>query len=112
VAGGAPNTCRRASGIVPPTIDRIEPLPDRQAATRTIDTSSLACPLPVLKARKALIAMAPGERLALIATDPLAALDIPHFCKEAGHRLIESRKQGDALYFLIERGDDRANGDP
>ena len=72
-------------------------MPDRQAPTRAIDTSGLACPLPVLKARKALIAMAPGERLALIATDPLSAIDIPHFCNEAGHRLIASEKRGDAL---------------
>ena len=71
---------------------------------RTIDTSGLACPLPVLKARKALLAMAPGERLALTATDPLAAIDIPHFCEEAGHRLIASSARDGVLSFVIERG--------
>ncbi len=87
---------------------RHPPLPDGRPLTRTIDTSGLACPLPVLKARKALNAMAPGERLALTATDPLAAIDIPHFCDEAGHSLIESGERDGVLSFVIERGEDRA----
>jgi tRNA 2-thiouridine synthesizing protein A len=77
-----------------------------------IDTSGLACPLPVLKARKALIAMAPGERLAVRATDPLAVIDIPQFCNEAGHRLLASHKRDGALIFLIECGTDPAAGEP
>ncbi len=80
--------------------------------TRTIDTSGLACPLPVLKARKALTAMAPGERLALIATDPLAAVDIPHFCAEAGHRLIANGGQDGVLSFVIERGEGPGDAAP
>ncbi len=87
-------------------------MPDSQPAARTLDTSGLACPLPVLKARKALIAMAPGERLALTATDPLAAIDVPHFCREAGHRLIASDRRNDVLSFVIERGDGRPDGEP
>jgi tRNA 2-thiouridine synthesizing protein A len=79
-------------------------LPDREPRARTIDTTGLACPLPVLKARKVLLAMAPGERLALVASDPLAAVDIPHFCREAGHRLVDSEGRGGLLYFTIERG--------
>ncbi len=85
-------------------------MPD--SPTRTIDTSGLACPLPVLKARKALNAMAPGERLALTATDPLAAIDIPHFCDEAGHRLIANDARNGVLSFLIERGDGVAGAGP
>ena len=87
-------------------------MPDVRNTTRTIDTSGLACPLPVLKARKALNAMAPGETLALTATDPLAAIDIPHFCEEAGHRLIASGKRNGTLHFVIERGIARGNGAP
>lgn len=81
-----------------------------ETATRTIDTSGLACPLPVLKARKALLAMAPGERLALTATDPMAAIDIPHFCREAGHRLLDSSEGAGVLSFTIERGTQMADG--
>ena len=56
--------------------------------------------------------MAPGERLALTATDPLAAIDIPHFCTEAGHRLIASEQRDGAWHFTIERGDSPRNGGP
>jgi tRNA 2-thiouridine synthesizing protein A len=73
-------------------------------ATRTLDATGLKCPLPALKARKALLAMAEGERLIVIATDPMAPIDIPHFCAEAGHRLIAATQQDGSYSFLIERG--------
>lgn len=75
-----------------------------EPADRTLDTSGWRCPLPALKARKALLAMAAGARLRLVATDPMAAIDIPHFCKEAGHKLIAATRDGNRLLFLIERG--------
>ncbi len=87
-------------------------MPRSRPANRTIDTSGLACPLPVLKARKALNAMAPGERLALTATDPLAAIDIPHFCDEAGHRMLACDERDGVLSFLIERCDRAGGGEP
>lgn len=71
---------------------------------RHLDVRGLACPLPVLKARKALLGMPAGARLLVEADDPLAAIDLPHFCTEAGHRLLASEREGDALRFLIERG--------
>jgi tRNA 2-thiouridine synthesizing protein A len=71
---------------------------------RRLDLRGLACPLPVLKARKALLGLAPGKRLLVEASDPLAAIDIPHFCREAGHTLVATEKRGDAWVFLIERG--------
>lgn len=69
-----------------------------------LDARGLRCPLPVLKARKALGALAAGERLLVEATDPMAAIDFPHFCSESGHRLIASDKNGARLRFLIEKG--------
>jgi tRNA 2-thiouridine synthesizing protein A len=71
---------------------------------RRIDVRGLACPLPVLKARKALLGMPAGARLLVEADDPLAAVDLPHFCAEAGHVLIASERTGDAWRFLIARG--------
>lgn len=68
------------------------------------DLRGLNCPLPVLKARKRLGAMAPGGRLWLETTDPLAVLDIPAFCTEAGHRLVESNAVEGGHRFLVERG--------
>jgi tRNA 2-thiouridine synthesizing protein A len=69
-----------------------------------VDARGLACPLPVLKARKALLGMKPHQRLLLQATDRMAAIDVPHFCAEAGHRLVAGETSGKTLWFLIERG--------
>lgn len=65
-----------------------------------IDASGLLCPLPVLKARKRLRAMAPGQILRLTATDPAAVIDVPHFCTQAGHALLEAAPP----LFVIRRG--------
>jgi len=69
-----------------------------------LDARGLLCPLPVLKARKRLKALAPGARLRMLADDPAAVVDVPHFCAEQGHRLIEQGRVEGALSFLIEKG--------
>ncbi|GAB4301932.1 MAG: sulfurtransferase TusA [Methylophaga sp.] len=69
-----------------------------------IDSSGLNCPLPVLKARKALADMAAGQRLHLIATDRGANKDIPAFCKMTGNPLLESTEVDGKLHFTIEKG--------
>jgi tRNA 2-thiouridine synthesizing protein A len=56
-----------------------------------VDCEGLLCPLPVLRARKRLLAMAPGAVLRVRATDPMAAIDLPHFCTEAGPSLLRAR---------------------
>ena len=68
-----------------------------------LDARGLACPLPVLKARKRLRGLVPGHRLLVEATDPMAAIDIPHMCKEDGHRLLASESADNMYRFLIER---------
>ncbi len=69
-----------------------------------IDVRGLKCPLPVLKAERRMRAFAPGTRFVVLSTDPLAAIDVPHFCGENGHRLVASERDGDALRFEIEKG--------
>ncbi|MYM55988.1 sulfurtransferase TusA family protein [Thalassovita mangrovi] len=69
-----------------------------------IDAAGLLCPLPVLRARKRLNQMAPGAVLRLLATDPAAVVDVPHFCAEAGHEFIGMEQQGDVSCYLIRRG--------
>lgn len=69
-----------------------------------IDATGLLCPLPVLKARKRLKGMAPGAILRLIATDPAAVIDVPHFCAEAGHELLSGTEDGAAQIYMIRRG--------
>lgn len=68
-----------------------------------LDATGLLCPLPVLKARKRLQALSAGERLRMRADDPAAVIDVPHFCAQAGHRLVESTQDGDVQIYLIEK---------
>ena len=68
-----------------------------------LDVSGLLCPLPVLKARKRLETMAHGGILKVIATDPMAAIDMPHFCTEQGHVLLDQETRGAAFIFRIKR---------
>ncbi|MEK0083870.1 sulfurtransferase TusA family protein [Benzoatithermus flavus] len=68
-----------------------------------LDTRGLSCPLPVLKARKRLMAMAPGERLRVLATDPKAPGDFRLYCQETGHKLIEERQEGQDFVLVLER---------
>jgi len=69
----------------------------------TLDARGLRCPLPVLRARKLLLALKDGQRLLVEATDPMAAIDFPHFCSESGHRLVSTKRDGATLCFLIEK---------
>lgn len=68
-----------------------------------IDALGLLCPLPVLKARKALAGLAPGAVLRLRATDPASWIDVPHFCAEAGHELLSAEDDGRVKTYLIRR---------
>lgn len=68
-----------------------------------VDATGLICPLPVLRARKRLAGMAPGAVLRLVTTDPAAAVDVPHFCAEAGHTLLSQAGAGQATVWLIRR---------
>lgn len=60
-------------------------MPDPQ----TIDARGLRCPMPTLKLAKALQSAAPGVEVTLLADDPMARVDVPHFCGEAGVQLLE-----------------------
>ena len=72
--------------------------------TRRLDASGLSCPLPVLKARKILIGMRPGETLEVVTTDPMSVVDMPVFCAQAGHAIVREEKQDHGFVFTIERG--------
>ena len=68
-----------------------------------VDATGLICPLPVLRARKRLAAMAPGAVLRLLTTDPAAVVDVPHFCTEAGHTLLSEGREGATHVWMIRR---------
>ena len=69
-----------------------------------LDARGLLCPLPVLKARKRLAPLASGDVLRLVADDPAAVVDVPHFCAEAGHELVDQDGDGDTRTYLIRKG--------
>ena len=71
---------------------------------RLLDASGLACPLPVLRARRKLSELTPGQVLKLVATDRAALNDIPAFCRMAGHRLIRADRDDGTYVFHIEKG--------
>jgi tRNA 2-thiouridine synthesizing protein A len=69
-----------------------------------LDTSGLLCPLPVLKARRALKPLAPGAVLEVLATDPGAVKDFEHFCQTTGCQLLESSEEpGGVLRFRLKK---------
>ena len=65
------------------------------------DFTGLKCPLPVLKARRALKPLEVGTIVLITADDPAAMLDFQHFCETAGHELIEQSEEDSVFSFKI-----------
>ena len=82
--------------------------PAPPAADAETDARGLRCPLPVLRAARALRGLPPGAVLRLLTTDPMAEIDVPHFCAEAGHRLVARCEDGPGTVWFIARGPARA----
>ena len=70
--------------------------------TQSLDLKGLKCPLPVLRAKKTLKSMAPGETLEVFATDPGAVKDFPAFCDTTGNAL-ESWSETDGVFRFVLR---------
>lgn len=68
-----------------------------------LDVKGLSCPLPVLKANRALRGLQPGERLRVLATDRAAVADFQAFCRETGHALVAWSEEGGVFSFVIRR---------
>ena len=68
-----------------------------------LDAKGLLCPLPVLKARKRLQALTSGQVLRMVADDPAAIVDVPHFCTESGHALVDVTDSADGQIYLIRK---------
>ena len=67
----------------------------------TLDLSGLRCPMPLLKTRQKLRAMAAGQRLRVLATDPGARRDLPAWLGQTAHQLVHQREQDGMLEFVI-----------
>ena len=72
-------------------------------ATETLDAIGLLCPLPVLKARKRLKSLPDGAVLKILADDPAAIIDVPHYCSESGHTLLSSDEDSGVQIYLIQK---------
>ncbi len=68
-----------------------------------VDARGHRCPVPTLRLRKALEGMSPGQRVRVLADDPMAKVDVPHFTTETGDLLVESGAEGKTLSFLVEK---------
>ena len=69
-----------------------------------LDASGLNCPLPILRAKKAINKLESEQVLRIIATDPGSVKDFEAFCKQTGNELLETGQEGDKFTFLIKKG--------
>lgn len=69
-----------------------------------LDARGLNCPLPILRAKKALKELAAGDTLTVMATDPGSVNDFDSFCRSTGNELVEKTEDGGTYTFLIKKG--------
>lgn len=68
-----------------------------------LDARGLSCPMPLIKARQALMVVGRGATVCVLATDPDSVADFANFCDATGHRLLASEHKGDVYLFVIEK---------
>ncbi len=72
-------------------------------ASVTVDARGHRCPVPTLRLQRALERAAPGAEVRLLADDPMAKIDVPHFLNAKGYELVEASSQGSVLTFLARK---------
>ncbi len=87
--------CRLAAAMPTPQ--------DGRMSETLLDMKGTACPIPVLRANRALRGMAPGERLRVLATDRASVADFQAFCRETGHALLAWSEESGVFSFVIRR---------
>ncbi|WP_286830100.1 MULTISPECIES: sulfurtransferase TusA family protein [Kordiimonas] len=70
-----------------------------------LDVTGMLCPMPVLRTRRKLDDLSPGDMLLVEASDPAVVQDMPAFCSMAGHTLVMARVEGEKYLFEIRKGD-------
>jgi tRNA 2-thiouridine synthesizing protein A len=79
-------------------------------AETLLDLKDLRCPLPVLRANRALRSLPPGARLRVLATDRAAVADFQAYCRESGHALLAWSEEAGVFSFVIRRRADEPTG--
>jgi len=72
-------------------------------ADQVLDAKGLNCPLPILKAKKALKSLEGGNTLEVLSTDPGSVADFAAFCRTTGHELVEQNEEGGVWTYLIRK---------
>lgn len=72
--------------------------------TKELDTTGLNCPMPILRAKKALKDLQPGDILRVTATDPGSVKDFEAFAKQTGNELLDSLTEGDTFIYRLKKG--------
>lgn len=68
-----------------------------------LDAKGLSCPMPIVRIKKAMDALQPGEILEVLATDKGASSDIPAWTKSRGHQILDQTIEGDVIKFFIKK---------
>jgi tRNA 2-thiouridine synthesizing protein A len=68
-----------------------------------LDARGLACPMPLVKTRQALMVVEPGATICVLATDPASLADFESFCEATGHRLLSSDRSEQVFVYVIEK---------
>ncbi len=71
--------------------------------TKTLNAKGLACPMPVVRTKKAIDTINSGEVLEVLVTDKGALSDIPAWAKTGGHNILEQKTNEDVIYFYIQK---------
>ncbi len=76
---------------------------DCETMTDPLDLRGLKCPLPALLSRRALARVPSGAEIAVVADDPLAAIDIPHMCRQEGYEVLACARDGATVRLTLRR---------
>jgi tRNA 2-thiouridine synthesizing protein A len=78
--------------------------PQQIRVSRFVDARGHRCPTPTLRLRRALEGVGTGDTVELVADDPMARIDVPHFAAGAGHELSATTTEGSVLRFWVRKG--------
>jgi len=101
VAGGRAGLCNTLRRCFSGDVTMAESIPDAQPVL--LDVSGLNCPMPLLKAKKALNGLPAGALLRVIATDPASARDFEVFSQQSGNALLESKQSDGRFEYLLRK---------
>jgi tRNA 2-thiouridine synthesizing protein A len=92
---------RRRHYIMPGTA--VDGVMAKQRYDVFLDTRGLVCPMPLIKARQALMVVGRGATICVLATDPESMADFTSFCDATGHKLLSSEREGGLFVYVIEK---------